>query len=176
MQYAIELFFDEATEHQLTALTHAVADEGISSRFLQWKSRPHLTLACFNDVDEADCIPKLQAFAKCHPAIPAYLGSVGMFTDTRVIFATPVMQQGMYQLQRELHQALTGMDTKGWEWYLPDRWVPHCTLAQTECDTNFYQASQLVLERFRKTAGQFTAIGLVKVTCPVEERFTVPLG
>ena len=55
MQYAIELYFDPETEQQLRHLSERIAEEGLSSRFLDWKTRPHLTLACFSDVDEAAC-------------------------------------------------------------------------------------------------------------------------
>ena len=49
MQYAIELFYDEETEKKLLDLSRKVADAKISTKFLEWKTRPHLTLACFND-------------------------------------------------------------------------------------------------------------------------------
>ena len=63
MKYAIEAYFDRDTEAALAHLAGRVAEEGISTKFLEWKSRPHITLACYNDIDEADCIPKLKAFA-----------------------------------------------------------------------------------------------------------------
>ncbi len=53
MKYAIELYFDAETERKLEAPVQRVADAGISGAFSAWKSRPHLTLACFNDVEEA---------------------------------------------------------------------------------------------------------------------------
>ena len=62
MKYAIEAYFDRDTEAALAHLAGRVAEEGISTKFLEWKSRPHITLACYNDIDEADCIPKLKAF------------------------------------------------------------------------------------------------------------------
>ena len=52
MKYAIELYYDQETEHQLFRLAQRVAEENISTKFLEWKTRPHLTLACFNDVNE----------------------------------------------------------------------------------------------------------------------------
>ena len=178
MQYAIELYFDQETEKKLAALARRVADEGISGRFLEWKTRPHLTLACYNDVDEANCIERLEKFARCHGAIPAYIGSVGMFNDTKTIFASPIMNRSMYQLQAELHACMDGFDTTGWAWYCPDRWVPHCTLALTkeDDDSAFYKASELILREFMKMSGQFVAIGLVKITCPVKEIATITLG
>lgn len=177
MQYAIELYFDEATEGELLRLSQRVAEEGLSTAFLAWKTRPHLTLACFNDVDEAACAARLRAFARRQPKLPAYLGTIGMFTDSRTIFASPVMNRGMYQLQAALHEQLKDFDARGWEWYLPDHWVPHCTLALTGEDGEnvFYRASELLLREFRKTGGAFTAIGLVKITRPVQEICTVEL-
>lgn len=171
MQYAIELYFDPETEKQLLLLCQKIADAGISTRFLEWKTRPHLTLACFSDVDEAECVERLKAFAASHTGMPACLGSVGMFTDSRTIFASPIMTSAMYRFQRELHECMQGFDTKGWEWYLPERWVPHCTLALTKDDGDdaFYRASELVLREFCKTAGMFVSVGLVKISFPVQE-------
>lgn len=178
MQYAIELYFDEQTEKELLRLARSVADAGLSTKFLAWKTRPHLTLACFNDVDEERCAGELKAFAHSQQRIPAYLGSLGMFNDTGTIFASPVMNQRMYRLQAELYERLSYCDATGWEWYAPDRWVPHCTLALTKDDGEevFYKASELLLREFRKTSGAFVAVGLVKITFPVEEIFTAELG
>ena len=178
MQYAIEMYFDNETEEKLLALSESVAKAKLSTKFLEWKTRPHLTLACFNDVDEAKCVGQLERFAASHRPLPAYIGSVGMFNDTRTIFASPIMNEAMYQLHRELHEALRDFDTAGWEWYLPNRWVPHCTLALTRDDAEdvFYRASDLILHAFRKMRGSFVALGLVKITFPVEEIRTVRLG
>ena len=181
MQYAIELYFDKETEAKLMRLAQRVADENLSTKFIEWKTRPHLTLACFNDVDEQKCIEKLKEFAQKHKVIPAYIGSVGMFNDTKTIFASPVMNKSMYQLQEELHDCLKDYDTTGWEWYRPDQWVPHCTLALTREDEEsiFYRASDLILHEFKKMSGEFVAIGLVRITfpaSPVNELCTVKLN
>lgn len=178
MQYAVELYFDKETERALYRLAQSVADAKLSTAFMDWKTRPHLTLACFNDVDEEKCAAQLKAFAESHPAMPAYIGSLGMFPDTKTIFASPIMTRSMYQMQAELHALLSEHDTTGWEWYCPDRWVPHCTLALTREDEEdvFYRTSDLLLREFRKIGGEFVAIGLVKITRPVEEIYTVKLG
>lgn len=178
MQYAIELYYDEKIEKKLMNLAQKIADEKISTKFLEWKTRPHLTLACFNDVNEAVCMQKLKEYADSHKVMPAYIGSLGMFNDTKTIFVSPVMNQGMFQFQRELHESLTDFDVSGWEWYCPDRWVPHCTIALTGDDEEdaFFRASDLLLHNFEKICGEFTSIGLVKITFPVEEIFTINLS
>lgn len=69
-------------------------------------------------------------------------------------------------------------DAKGWEWYHPNRWVPHCTLALTQEDDEdvFYKASNFILHEFRKMSGKFVSVGLVKITFPVEEIRTLDLA
>lgn len=177
MQYAIELFFDKETEEKLYNLAKRVAEEKLSTKYLEWKTRPHITLGCFNDVDEKKCIEQLNLFAQTHKQIPAYLASVGMFNDTRAIFTSPVMTESMYEFQRELHKYMQGFDTTGWEWYLPDSWVPHCTLAMTHEDDDevFYKASELILREFDKSGGKFVSVGLIRITFPVEQIHTVDL-
>lgn len=91
-----------------------VADAKLSTKFMKWKTRPHPTLACFNDVDEEKCIIRLKKFAKNHIQMPTYIASVGMLTDTKTIFASPVMNNAMYWFQRELHECLYDFDTEGW--------------------------------------------------------------
>lgn len=177
MQYAVELYFDRETENKIRALARSIADAKISTKYLEWKTRPHLTLGCYNDVDEETCNKKIQAFAKSRKVMPAYMDSVGMFNDTKTIFLSPTMNREMYQMQSELHHCLEEFDTNGWEWYRPRHWVPHCTVALTGEDDSeaFYKASDLILHEFKKIRGEFVAIGLVKITFPVEEICTAAL-
>lgn len=177
MQYAVELYFDKATEQKLYKLALRVAEENLSTKFLEWKARPHLTLGCFNDIDEARGAELLKKFAEGHRVMPAYIGSVGMFNDTKTVFLSPVMNREMYKFQSDLYECMKEFDTTGWEWYCPDRWVPHCTIALTKEDEDdvFYKVSDLILHEFEKIQGEFAAVGLGKITFPVEEIFTADL-
>ena len=177
MQYAIEMYYDDVTEKAIYDLAIKIAEKGISSKFLEWKTRPHITLACFNDVDEEKCKKLLNNFAAKHTKKPAYIGSVGMFNDSKTIFLSPIMTKEMYDLQRDLHECMNSFDTNGWEWYCPDRWMPHCTVALTKEDQEraFFDAADYVLHAFKKIQGIFQSVGLVKVSFPVEELCTVEL-
>ena len=176
MKYAIEMYFDKNTEDKIMSLAQKVADHGFSTKFLEWKTKPHVTLAIFNDVDEQRCIELLQEFTRGKTQIPTFLDSVGMFNDTKTIFLNPTMTRKMYQLQEDLHVAMEEFDKKGWDWYLPDGWVPHCTIALNGEDEEdvFYRTSELVLREFEKMKGKYVALGLVKITFPVEEIAVVP--
>lgn len=112
MTYAIEMYFDKETENEIMSLARKVADNQLSTKFLEWKTRPHITLAVFNDVDENKCIHLLEEFVKEVNVIPAFLDSVGVFNDTKTIFLNPTMTKSMYQLQADLHEKLKEFDTK----------------------------------------------------------------
>ena len=174
MTYAIEMFFDNETEDKIMSLAKKIADAGLSTKYLEWKTRPHVTLAIFNDVDEDKCRKLLERFAKTHNAFPAFLDSIGMFNDTKTIFLSPTMTRSMYDLHSELYALMNEFDSQGWEWYQPDGWVPHCTIALTSEDeeNTFYQASNLILREFEKLEGLYNSVGLVKITFPVEELVT----
>lgn len=53
-----------------------------------------------------------------------------------------------------------------------------CTLTLTKEDDEdiFFKASDLILREFEKISGKFVSIGLVKITFPVDEIFTVELS
>lgn len=77
-----------------------------------------------------------------------------------------------------MHECLYDFDIEGWEWYCPDSWMPYCTLALTKEDDEdiFFKASDLILREFEKISGKFVSIGLLKITFPVDEIFTVELS
>lgn len=177
MPYAIELFFNENMEKELYHYVELIAKEKFSTKFFDYKARPHVALAGFKDVDEKKCIERLNQFVQSQKKMPAYMGSVGMFTDTKTIFASPIMTDSMFDFHRELHGYLRDFDMSGYEWYFPGRWVPHCTLAlmREESDEAFYKACNLVLHKFEKVNGMFESIGLVKITPYAEEIFVTDL-
>lgn len=176
--YAIEMYFDKETEDKIMSLAQKIADNKLSTKFLEWKTRPHVTLAVFNELDENKCIELLKEFTNKRKVLPAFLDSVGMFNDTKTIFLNPTMTKNMYQLQSDLYDTMKEFDTQGWEWYLPDGWVPHCTIALNSEDEEdvFYKSSELILREFKKIEGKYTALGLVKLTFPVKEIATIPFS
>ena len=102
MMYAIEMYFDKETEEKIMRLAQKIADAGLSTKYLEWKTRPHVTLAVYNDIDEDRCAQLLEKFANDHKAFPALFDAVGMFNYTKTIFLSPVMTKSLYELHSEL--------------------------------------------------------------------------
>ena len=179
--YAIEMYFDKETEEKIMHLAQKIADAGLSTKYLEWKTRPHVTLAVktrphvtlavYNDIDVDRCAQLLEKFANDRKAFPALFDAVGMFNYTKTIFLLPTITRGLYDLHSELHALMKEFEASAWKWYKSDGWVPHCTVALTSEDAEnvFYEVSDLVLHEFKKLEGVYTSVGLVKITFPVEE-------
>ena len=174
MIYAIEMYFDKATEEKIMSLAEKVADAGISTKYLEWKTRPHITLGAFNDIDENRCTELLKQFAAKHKPIKAHLHSVAAWSDTKVVYLNPSMTRWLYDLHDEIYELMKESDTIGLEQYMPENWAAHCTVALTSEDGEeaFYKANDLILREFAKTDGMYTSVGLVRITFPVEELAT----
>lgn len=113
MIYAIEMYFDKATEEKIMDIARKVADAGISTKYLEWKTRPHITLGVFNDIDEKRCTELLERFAAKHKPIKAHLHSVASWSDTKVIYLNPGMTRWLYDLHDEVYELMQEFDTRG---------------------------------------------------------------
>ena len=101
--YAIEMYFDKETEEKIMRLAHKIADAGLSTKYLEWKTRPYATLAVYNDIDVDRCAQLLEKFANDRKAFSALFDAVGMFNYTKTIFLSPVMTRSLYELHSELY-------------------------------------------------------------------------
>ena len=72
MKYAVELYFDKDTEEKIFKLAQGIANEGISKKYLEWRTRPHITIAIFNDIDIEKCDKILKEIAKDTRTFPAH--------------------------------------------------------------------------------------------------------
>jgi len=61
MPFAVEMYFDPATEAEIRALWNSLAQAGVSSRLPDSGSRPHISLAVFQSLDPARFRAELQA-------------------------------------------------------------------------------------------------------------------
>ena len=174
MIYAIEMYFDKATEEKIMDIARKVADAGISTKYLEWKTRPHITLGVFNDVHENRCTKLLERFAAKHKPVKAHLHSVAAWSDTKVVYLNPHMTRWLYELHDEVYELMKEFDTRGWEQYMPENWDAHCTVALTSEDGEeaFYKANDLILREFTKIDGMYTSVGLVRITFPVDKLTT----
>jgi 2'-5' RNA ligase len=124
------------------------------------RHRPHVTLAL------AERITASQAERATDPLRDANdlalrLGSVAVFPGRAgVLYLSVVPTLRLLRLHREVHARLirSGIETE--RHYLPDMWVPHCTLAQGLTPEHITTAVGAV-KRLRAIAAEAVRVGLV---------------
>ena len=130
MGFAVELYFDPASEARLTQVWHELAGLNLSSFMLEVKARPHVSLAAFEELETKAAEAYLERFARSHLPLELNFASVASFpTELNVVFLAPVVTRTLLDLHDDFY---TGWDLS-WgtpkPYYHPGNWVPHCTMA-----------------------------------------------
>ncbi|TDI61940.1 MAG: 2'-5' RNA ligase family protein [Alphaproteobacteria bacterium] len=98
---------------------------------LQNNMYPHITLAIYQE-ECPDQLPELLLqISNMISSFKLVFSSVGVFPgDHGALFLAPVRTKPLMQLRETFHQLTADFEEQCAFWYLPNNWVPHCTLAQ----------------------------------------------
>src|SRR4051812_24333924 len=163
MGFAVELYFDPATERILRDLRSALTAAGVRPVLDEIGDRPHISLAVFSQIDPDQLLPGLENFARDLDPMPLTLSAVGSFpTAEAVLFLAPAITQELMDVHWDFHQMIAGLKLHPHAYYLPDRWVPHCTIAQNIQPELVPTAFDLARKSFKPISGKLTEIGLVR--------------
>ena len=175
MPYAVEMFLNPKCEAAIRAVWHRLADAGIESSLLDIRSRPHLTLAIFDEVRLEEMEPGLESFARDIPPFPVAFWSLGAFGAPRgvVVLAAGVTQR-LLEIHAAFHRRFGGLGTRPWGVYLPGRWVPHATLATGVPERALPKAFALAAEVPLPIEGTVRELAVVKFP-PAEYLYTCEL-
>jgi 2'-5' RNA ligase len=124
------------------------------------RHRPHVSLAVAERITPAQAERATEPFREAND-LALRLGSVAVFPGRAgVLYLSVVPTLRLLRLHREVHARLirSGIDTD--RHYLPDMWVPHCTLAQGLTPEHITTAVGAV-KRLRAIAAEAVRVGLV---------------
>lgn len=133
MAYVFELFFAGADETAVRQQCQRLAQTGINDYMVRVGSTPHVTLGGFEDdiLDETLLASKMAQFAANVNPIPLTLSYLGLFnTQPAVVYVGVTMSLALLEAHRFFHMLFAGVGELPFAYYLPDTWVPHCTLAE----------------------------------------------
>lgn len=162
MADALELFFDAGSEAAVRAMWGNLEARGLRSMATtsHGRHRPHVSLTV------ADRITPAQAKAAVEPLrgandLSLRLGSVAVFPGRQgVLYLSVVPTLRLLRLHREVHASLVGAGVESGRHYLPDAWVPHCTLAQGLTQEEVTSAVRAV-KRQRPIEADVVSVGIV---------------
>jgi 2'-5' RNA ligase len=176
MPYVVQAYFDAHTEAAIRAINKRLADDDVAPYVFRAGHRPHISLAIYEEIDVAACRQQLAALAQTTPPIPVTLSHFGIFVEPKsVVFAAPTVTSPLLQLHHQAFQALESLGREPRPYYLPEHWVPHCTIAFfDEVSARIPEAVAIVQTLSLPLEAQLQEIGLIQAR-PVEDLFTLPL-
>lgn len=171
MRYALEIFFDNKTEERIMEIVNGINEQGVNNTFLSWENRPHISLAGFNDVDINMCNKLLGEFANKTKAFQTQLVSIGVFNTTNNVFLSPIVTKELIDLHHNVHDLFNFCNSTGFEYYLPNNWIPHCAIMMGQPGNNkdLCEATKYVIENHRPLIGTICEICFIEATIPIKE-------
>jgi 2'-5' RNA ligase len=160
--YAVELYFDHQMEEAFFAFRNTLYQMGVEPVLSKLGDRPHISLAVFGFEDTQKLIRISEEFAKGKQSFPVHLEAIGAFpTSSNVLYLVPTPSIQLLQWHKEFHEALIKEKIHSSHYYLPDHWVPHCTLEFELPDEQFDLAARLCKKQFSPIHGNFNSLGVI---------------
>ena len=161
--YLISIYFDEKTNKILQRYIDRIAEKSGNYFMIENKVPPHMTIASI----EARNVNVLKpAFEDLNGKLCAgnmKVVSIGQLFPY-VLYATPVMNQKLFDLSGEIYKAFCDIpETTLSEYYKPFSWLPHITLGKTLKKVQMQKAFQTMQKKFIQFTARFGEIGLEKV-------------
>lgn len=131
MGYSIELYFDPLFEEKIYRLWDDLAKSGVPSILQQIGSRPHLSLAVLETIDEIEVPGLLEGFIRSYARFFIEFNAFGLIPgDRQAVFLAPVPGLSLLEMQQSLYRLLHQSGYVPVERYKPDKWLPHCTISK----------------------------------------------
>jgi len=183
MGYAVTLNLSRDSAARVVELWEGLAQEAISSVMLDVGAQPHISLAVFQDLapEMLRADPKvlradLSQFAEATPPLSLDLASAGTFpTAEGVVFLAPAVTQELLEAHRRFHCFLRDRGVDCVEYYLPGRWVPHCTVATGVAPDRMGAALEVCVQSEAFGPVELDEVSLIEFP-PVRETYAFPLG
>ena len=171
MPYAVQLYIDSATDTTVRKLWDKIAQAGLSSYMPDSGVRPHVSIAVYDEIDRDIFQSKLRQFADAIAPFPFTLGSIGSFpTEEGVVFLAPIVTEELLAIHSRFHQAFSRYRQHASDYYIPGRWVPHCTVTMDLKSDEISKGVDVCRQILLPVSGKFESIGIIEFF-PVKDLF-----
>ncbi|MDA1601594.1 2'-5' RNA ligase family protein [Bacillus cereus] len=125
---------------------------------------PHITLADYNELDVHLYTEKLEEFVAVQENMAAItFPSVGIFPTNGTIFLAPTITDELLRLHHSYHDYFKTFHDNLNSYYVPEKWVPHCTIANRLHANQFLSVMEYINEKFDVTTASIEKLKLIKV-------------
>jgi len=165
MLYALELFFDAASEERIRSYWQRMENDYL----IRVRSTPHITIGIFEDIPLERACDELRKAASNIAPFPVTFQSIGMFTHPGMhLFLTPVVTQELLALHKSLFEQFSFCDCEQYAYYRPGQWVPHCTVCPAQNADELARAAGILTQAHEPFTAQVTHLAWIEVTKPIK--------
>lgn len=161
--YAVAALFDNATEKCIKNLWNSLRDKEISNYGQEVKDRrAHITIADYNNLDKNSFIELMEEVYKDKNEIEISLSILGTFIKSGTLFVSAVITTELQEFHKSYHDRFSKFNDDPNSFYLPGKWVPHCTIASRLNDENMLKAFDYCSKELKMIKGKITEIALLE--------------
>lgn len=165
--YSVELVLDPAGDAAVRRLWSVLEDVGVPSLATATHGRhvPHISLTVCNDLDVDGAAAALADALEARPATDLILSFPGVFPGPPpVVFAGIVSTDDLLGIQHTARKAISPYASSVWDYYLPNRWVPHCTLAMPVDPAMVGAAVEAILGAGLPITARAVGVGIAEIS------------
>ncbi|PFV81617.1 hypothetical protein COL05_13780 [Bacillus sp. AFS059628] len=160
--YAIIATFDRVFSNKIIELQNEITNI-IGTNQLAGVE-PHITLADYNELDVHSYTEQLEKFAAVQENIAEVtFPSVGTFPTNGTIFLASTVTDELLKLHYSYHDYFKNFHDNLNSYYVPGKWVPHCTIANKLHANQFLSVMEYIYQKFDYATASIEKIKLIKV-------------
>jgi 2'-5' RNA ligase len=171
--YAVELALDERAGRVVRGLWRELSAIGVDWMDVSG-AEPHVSLAIWDAIDRAPFEAALARFARETAPPTVTFDAVDIFPGG-AIYLRAAPSPALAEVQRRAHERLDEAGSGAWHYYLPERWIPHCTVAMEFPVDRKNQALTVVRRVALPLVARLESAALIEFR-PVREVARYPLG
>lgn len=89
--------------------------------------------------------------------------SVGIFPTNGTVFLAPIVTDELLKLHHSYHDYFKNFHDNPNSYYVPGKWVPHCTVANRLHTKQFLSVMEYIYEKFDFATASIEKLKLIKV-------------
>jgi 2'-5' RNA ligase len=138
-------------------------------------ARPHITIGSYKELDKESYIKALKEYYEHKKPIDITFNTVGSFLNFGTLFFSPTITRELLNFHTDHHEFFHEFNETANPLYLPDKWIPHCTLANKLSPEKLSQGFKHCLERGDSIEGKITGIALIELVDDSKDCIDAPI-
>ncbi len=170
MYWVIGLF-DEDTDRYIKNIWTELSDRSLTNSTQVQEGKPHLTLGHYYNINKIDFKQLMSNCYENKQGIDVTFNSIGTFLNYPTLFLSPIVTKELLDFHTSHHDCFHKYKADAYPYYLPDQWIPHCTLMNKQPIEKLSEAYEYCLPRIDTIAGRITNVALIEMVEDNEESF-----